>query len=66
MSKPRRIRITHIHEWDAYYKSKDRIIGLEGIFTPHNKHWYSGYYMGYFHSDDNIRYFFMGIRYIKI
>ena len=68
MSEPRgrRIRITHIHERDAYYDEKEKYIGLEGEFFPNKQHWHKGYYVGYLHLDDGKRYFFIGIRYIKI
>lgn len=66
MSKPRQIRITHIHKKDVYYKDRDKIIGLEGEFIPNKQHWDKGYYVGYFNANNGERYFFVGVRYIKI
>ncbi len=65
MSELRKIRITHVHKDDACYPDKNKLIGLEGNFSPEPPHFLSGYYCGEFQGD-KIKQFFVGVRYRKI
>lgn len=67
MIKPRRIRITHIYRSDAFYDTKDKWIGKEGDFYPDPKEEQitKGYYSGGFYINSH-RYYFLGIRYIRV
>ena len=68
MEKARRIKITHIHKEDAFYPSKDELIGTTGVFTLRKPYKLRGYYSGYFIPDSEYKcdgLYFLGIRYRK-
>ena len=66
MSKPRRIRITHVHKEDGYYDLREGYIGLTGTFD-FNRITSPGYYSGQFRTDDHkVSAYFLGIRYRRI
>ena len=68
MSKPRRIRITHVHNADAHSKASYQSVGLEGNFVPDKFHSFPGYFSGNFYSPEVVRgrRYFLGIRYRRI
>ena len=70
MTKPIRIRITHIHREDGFFGWKDEFIGQTGTFESHLSRVERGYFSGKFRLDLPIRssktFYFYGIRYRKI
>ncbi len=68
MSKTQRIKITHIHEGDAYYSIRNLWIGLTGNFKRMPLGCgHKGYFAGGFTPDSDREFAsFHAIRYIKI
>ncbi|TET82592.1 hypothetical protein E3J38_01880 [candidate division TA06 bacterium] len=67
MTKLIRIKITHIHEEDAFSMDKDKWIGKTGMFESCLSAYYRGYYCGTFYPDSEKQgYYFLAIRYRKI
>lgn len=70
--KARKVRITGLHEADAFYKDAKVYIGLTGTFYPSSGNSPAkGYYSGIFKRDVRVKgyltqLYFYGCRYVKI
>ena len=63
--KERRIKITHIHKQDAFYKDREKYIGHTGTFALHSSS-LKGYFGGLMRFDRLSSIYFYAIRYVRI